>query len=73
MIKNNKFFVYSVGATIGRPPKLWLNNGFDICFLYGKSLFNSKTNGRIFFRLQAAVCRSPLQNEYAFQINESQK
>ena len=66
MIENKVFFVYSVGATIGRPPKLWLNHKFDICFLYGKSLVNrlnfDKTNGRIFYRLQAAVCRSPLQN-----------
>ena len=27
-----------VGATIGRPPKLWLNHNFDIYFLYGKPL-----------------------------------
>ena len=32
MIENNEFFVYSVGATIGRPPELWLNHKFDICF-----------------------------------------
>jgi len=35
-----KFFVYSVGATIGRPPELWLNHNFSICFWYEKSLVN---------------------------------
>ena len=62
-----------VGATIGRPPELWLNHNFDICFLYKKLLVNrlnfDKTNGRIFYRLQAAVCRSPLQKQLS-DINE---
>ena len=30
-----------VGATIGRPPELWFNHKFDICFLYEKSLIVS--------------------------------
>ena len=27
-----------VGATIGRPPELWFNHKFDMCFLHGKLL-----------------------------------
>ena len=36
-----------VGATNGRPPELWLNHKFDICFWYEKSLINQ--NGRTQF------------------------
>ena len=67
MIKNKKFPI--AGATTYRPPELWLNHKSDICFLYGK---NVGCLHKILVK-QTGDQWSPLQNEYAFQINDIQK